>query len=85
MCFAQTFQVQNFVCFLKTPQPPSNIPTVNMKSSGKVLTSIENIRKMEAREKEKQEKLRLKEERKKLREEKKKVKVKSKKKGESFH
>ena len=34
---------------------------------------------MEAREKEKQEKLRLKEERKKLREEKKKVKVKSKK------
>ena len=66
--------------FLKTPQPPSKIPTVNMKSSGKVLTSIENIRKMEAREKEKQEKLRLKEERKKLREGKKKVQVKSKKK-----
>ena len=60
--------------FLKTPLPPSKIPTKREKSCGKVLTSVENIRVIEAKERSKQEMLRLKEERKQLWEEKKKSK-----------
>ena len=67
----------NFVCIFKTPQPPSIIPTVNMKSSGKVFTSIENIRKMEGKEKDKAIEIETKG--RKFREEKKKVTSKSKK------
>lgn len=56
--------------FLRTPVPPSKHPTKNGKSCGKVLTSLEDMQIMEAREAAKQEKARLKEERKKAREEK---------------
>ena len=57
--------------FLHTPRPPSKIPTLKPKSSGRVLTSLENLRMMEEREQKKQEEARLKEQRKKEREEKK--------------
>ena len=50
--------------FLKTPVPPSKPNPDKTKSCGRVLTSLENIRKMEAAELEKKEKDRLKEERK---------------------
>ena len=56
--------------FLRTPMPPSKLPTKHQKSCGKVLTSVENMHIMEAREHDKQQKEKLKEERRKAREEK---------------
>jgi hypothetical protein len=56
--------------FLRTPMAPGEVPTKHQKSSGKVLTSVENMRIMEAREREKQQKAKLKEERRKIKEEK---------------
>ena len=55
---------------LRTPTAPCKLPATHQKSHGKVLTSIENMRLMEAREHEKEEKKRVKEERRKVREEK---------------
>ena len=60
--------------FLHTPVAPFKLPTKNEKCPGKVLTSVEYMRHMEARDLEKQEKLRLKEERRLAREDKKKMK-----------
>ena len=60
--------------FLLIPRPPSKLPTVKPKLSGRVLTSLENLRMMEERELKKREDARLKEERKKVREEKRKQK-----------
>ena len=58
--------------FLLTPRPPSKLPTVRPKLSGRVLISLENMKIMEERELKKKE-VRLKEECKKAREEKKKA------------
>ena len=63
--------LRNFLC---TPRPPSKIPTVTPKLSGRVLTSLENMKIMEERELKKKEGARLKDERKRAREEKKKQK-----------
>ena len=60
--------------FLNTPKPPCRLPTAKPKSSGRVLTSLENLKVMEEREEKKREEARLKEERKRAREEKKKLK-----------
>ena len=60
--------------FLLIPRPPSKLPTVKPKLSGRVLTSLENLRMMEERELKKREDACLKEERKKVREEKRKQK-----------
>lgn len=57
--------------FLHTPRLPSKLPAVKPKSSGRVLTSLENLKMIEEREKKKAEDIRMKEERKKVREEKK--------------
>ena len=54
----------------KVPEVPSKLPTKHVKSSGRILTSVENMKVMDEREKEKQEKEKLKQERKKAREEK---------------
>ena len=51
--------------FLHTPRPLSKVPTQRPKSSGRVLTSLENIKIMEEHELKKKEEARLKEERKK--------------------
>ena len=67
---SQSQPVRSLSKFLRTPIPPSKRPTVNKKSCGKVLTSLENMQLMEAREAAKKEKARLAEERKKAREEK---------------
>lgn len=64
---------------LKQPLPPSKIPTKTPKPTGRVLTSVENIEKMEAKELEKLEVARAKEEKKRLKEEKKKLKEQKKK------
>ena len=56
--------------FLIRPDPPSSLPTKRGKSAGKVLTSLENIKQMQQREKEKQAAALMKEERKRIREEK---------------
>ena len=55
---------------LHTPRPPNKIPTLKPKSSGRVLTSLENLRMMEERERKKQEEVYLKEQCKKEREKK---------------
>lgn len=59
---------------LIVPEHPSKLPTVHPKSSGRVLTSLENIQEIERKEEEKARKAREKEQRKKAREEKKKQK-----------
>ena len=56
--------------FLIPPLPPSKIPTKHGKSSGKVLTSIENIQMIEEKERQKEAEAHKKVERKKAREEK---------------
>ena len=56
--------------FLRTLIPPSKLPTKNGKSCGKVLTSLENMQIMEAREAAKKAKERALEERKRARQEK---------------
>ena len=48
--------------FLKTPRPRPKVKTDKIKSSGRILTSLENIKLMEAKEKEKAEKAKLKQE-----------------------
>ena len=63
--------------FLKTPVPPPKI-TDKVKSSGRVLTSLENMKLMEAKEKEKAEKERLKLERQEKKEAKKSARAKKK-------
>ena len=60
--------------FLNEPLPPSKLPTSKPKSTGRVLTRIDNIKKMEAKEMEKIEAARIKEEKRKLREERRKKK-----------
>lgn len=57
--------------FLNIPKVPSKLPTVRQKSSGRVLTSKENLEVIEEKERKKQEEKRLKEERKRERERKK--------------
>ena len=54
--------------FLETPTHPSKYPTKNPKSCGRVLTSLENMQKMEEKELEKQKKLQEKANRKALKE-----------------
>ena len=56
--------------FFKTLEVPSKLPTKHEKYSGQVLTSVENRKMMDEREKEKQEKEKIKHERKKAGEEK---------------
>ena len=72
---APNLPVRSLSAFLRTPIPPSKLPTKNAKSSGKVLTSLENMRIMEAKEAAKKEKARIAEERKKAREQKAKEKA----------
>ena len=57
--------------FLCTPKAPSKLPTTKPKLSGRVLTSLKNMKMMEEHELKKKEEARLKEERKRAREEKK--------------
>lgn len=59
---------------LKPPVPPSKITTKHPETSGRVLTSIENIKQMDIKQKEKEETARIKEEKRKLREEKRRLK-----------
>ena len=73
-CVLMSPKVRTLSKFLRTPVPPSMLPTKRGKSSGSVLTSFENMRIMEAKEEAKKEKVRAKEERKRLREEKKRAK-----------
>ena len=61
--------------FLKIPSCPNKMPTKHGKSTGRVLTSLENLQLIQEREKQKQEKAVQKEERKRLREEKAKKKL----------
>lgn len=63
--------------FLIRPVPPSSLPTKRGKSAGKVLTSLENIKQMQERQKEKQAAALMKEERKRIREKKRKITEKS--------
>ena len=58
--------------YFDCPSPPQRRPAVE-KSSLRVLTSYENLKRIEQKEKEKQIRLREKEERKRMREEKKKM------------
>ena len=69
-CVLMSPKVRTLSKFLRTPVPPSMLPTKRGKSSGSVLTSFENMRIMEAKEEAKKEKVRAKEERKRLGEEK---------------
>jgi len=55
--------------FLYYPPPPSQLPTLKPKSSGRVLTSAENLKIIENKQQEKEAKAREKEERKQRREE----------------
>ena len=55
--------------FLYYPPPPSQLPTLKPKSSGRVLTSAENLKIIENKQQEKEAKAREKEERKQKREE----------------
>ena len=71
---APNLPVRSLSAFLRTTIPPSKLPTKNAKSSGKVLTSLENMRLMEAKEAAKKEKARI-AERKKAREQKAKEKA----------
>ena len=76
-CISEHLTLKKQPClrkFLCTPRPPSKIPTVKPKLSGRVLTSLENMKIMEERELKKKEEARLKDERKRAREEKKKQK-----------
>ena len=61
-------------CFLDCPDPPQRRPAVNDEHSIRVLTSSENLKRMEEKEKEKQRKAREKEERAKQRQAKKALK-----------
>ena len=61
-------------CFLDCPDPTQRRPAVNEQHSIRVLTSSENLKKMEEKEKEKQRKAREKEERAKQRQAKKALK-----------
>ena len=70
-CFLPAEKQPSLGKFLHTPRPPSKLPIHRPKSSGRVLTSLENLRMMEEREHKKKEEARLKEEQKKAREEKK--------------
>ncbi len=65
--------------FLKTPIPPPRVNPKKLQCCGWVLTSLDNIEKMEVKEKEKEEKQRQKEERARIRQQKKLDKEKSKK------
>jgi len=59
---------------MSTPRPPSQLPTKQKKSCGKVLTSREQLKILEDKEQKKQEEERQREERKKIREENKRIK-----------
>ena len=74
-CFMPAPKVRSLSKFLQTPIPPSQLPTKHGKCSGKVLTSLENMRILETREKAKKEKAKAKEERKKATEERRRVKA----------
>ena len=54
--------------FLDTPMPPCKIPTKHVKSCGKVLTSLENLENIKAKEEAKAKALKEKEEKKAQRE-----------------
>ena len=56
--------------FLHYPSPPSQLPTLKPKSSGRVLTSAENLKMIEQKQQEKEAKAKQKEERRRKREEK---------------
>ena len=60
--------------FLDIPNPPKPSKLPNQTTSSRVLTSLENLQKIEEKEREALEKARLKEERARIREEKKKAK-----------
>lgn len=49
---------------LNSSRPPCRLPTAKPKSSGRVLTSLENLKMIEVHEKKNREEARLKEERK---------------------
>ena len=74
-CFMPAPRVRSLSKFLRTPVPPSKLPTKHGKSSGKVLTSFENIQIMEAKEEAKRKNARAKEERKVAREERRRAKA----------
>ena len=61
--------------FLQYPPPPSQLPTLKPRSSGRVLTSAECLKMMEEKQQEREAKARQKEERRQKREEKAKSKV----------
>ena len=59
---------------LRCPSPPTSLPSLMPKTSCRVLTSAENIKNIDDKQKKKDEEARLKEERRKIREQKKKEK-----------
>lgn len=63
-CVGKSYRSTSISQFLHTPLPPSKIPTKYPKSSGKVLTSLENLQAMEEKERKKEEERNKKEERK---------------------
>ena len=70
--------------FLVQPLPPSALPTKHVKSSGKVLTSRENLKLLEEKQREKEEKEMRKNEKRKQQEEKKKQRIERLQKGTNY-